>query len=181
AYVLDQGPAHRLRRRVVRGALLPAAPLRLPRAIRRCALARAVQGDGAQALPRHHDARDAPHARLGRVAVAGLRFHGRMAPSQSRSRGSARRLPLLVACPHGRIRARRQSPWARVLPLGERDADRSPRRHRDPRGGEAVLTETFFAPCPRGLAGVLAEELAGLGALHPEPAEAGVAFTGPFD
>jgi len=43
------------------------------------------------------------------------------------------------------------------------------------------LSESFFAPCPRGLAGVLAEELVALGALHPEPAEAGVAFTGPFD
>ncbi len=41
--------------------------------------------------------------------------------------------------------------------------------------------ETFFAPCPRGLAPVLAEELTGLGALHAEPAEAGVAFRGPFE
>jgi putative N6-adenine-specific DNA methylase len=39
----------------------------------------------------------------------------------------------------------------------------------------------FFAPCPRGLASVLAEELAELGAEHTEPADAGVAFTGPFD
>ena len=39
----------------------------------------------------------------------------------------------------------------------------------------------FFAPCPRGLSGVLAEELAELGAQHTEPADAGVAFTGPFD
>ena len=39
----------------------------------------------------------------------------------------------------------------------------------------------FFAPCPRGLAPVLAEELAALGALKAEPAEAGVAFHGPFD
>jgi len=41
--------------------------------------------------------------------------------------------------------------------------------------------EAFFAPCPRGLAPALAEELAALGAIHPEPAEAGVAFTGPFE
>jgi putative N6-adenine-specific DNA methylase len=39
----------------------------------------------------------------------------------------------------------------------------------------------FFAPCPRGLAPALAEELTALGALRPEPAEAGVAFRGPFD
>ena len=39
----------------------------------------------------------------------------------------------------------------------------------------------FFAPCPRGLAPALAEELTALGALKPQPAEAGVAFTGPFD
>jgi putative N6-adenine-specific DNA methylase len=42
-------------------------------------------------------------------------------------------------------------------------------------------THYFFAPCPRGLAPALAEELAELGAGHTEPAEAGVAFTGPFD
>ncbi|HXN15672.1 MAG TPA: THUMP domain-containing protein [Usitatibacter sp.] len=39
----------------------------------------------------------------------------------------------------------------------------------------------FFAPCPRGLAPVLAEELAGLGATHTETAEAGVGFSGPFE
>ena len=41
--------------------------------------------------------------------------------------------------------------------------------------------EYFFAPCPRGLAPVLAEELVGLGAMHTEPAEAGVGFKGAFD
>src|SRR6187549_1930325 len=41
--------------------------------------------------------------------------------------------------------------------------------------------EYLFAPCPRGLAPVLAEELVALGAEHPEPADAGVAFRGPFD
>jgi len=39
----------------------------------------------------------------------------------------------------------------------------------------------FFAPCPRGLAPALAEELAGLGAQEVKAAEAGVGFTGPFD
>ena len=39
----------------------------------------------------------------------------------------------------------------------------------------------FFAPCPRGLAPALAEELAELGAQDGAPAEAGVAFSGPFD
>ena len=39
----------------------------------------------------------------------------------------------------------------------------------------------FFAPCPRGLAPVLAEELRVLGAERIEPADAGVAFSGPFD
>lgn len=46
---------------------------------------------------------------------------------------------------------------------------------------EARTAELFFAPCPRGLAPVLAEELAALGAVHTEPAEAGVAFSGPFE
>ena len=39
----------------------------------------------------------------------------------------------------------------------------------------------FFAPCPRGLAPALADELAALGAQRPQAAEAGVSFTGPFD
>ncbi|MGZ5037860.1 MAG: THUMP domain-containing class I SAM-dependent RNA methyltransferase [Usitatibacter sp.] len=42
-------------------------------------------------------------------------------------------------------------------------------------------THYFFAPCPRGLSAALAEELAELGAQGIEPAEAGVAFNGPFD
>jgi len=39
----------------------------------------------------------------------------------------------------------------------------------------------FFAPCPRGLAPALAEELTALGAQRAKAAEAGVSFTGPFD
>jgi putative N6-adenine-specific DNA methylase len=42
-------------------------------------------------------------------------------------------------------------------------------------------THYFFAPCPRGLAPALAEELAGLGALHCVAADAGVSFDGAFD
>ncbi|HEX7605389.1 MAG TPA: THUMP domain-containing protein [Usitatibacter sp.] len=42
-------------------------------------------------------------------------------------------------------------------------------------------THYFFAPCPRGLSGALAEELGELGAGTIEPAEAGVAFSGAFD
>jgi putative N6-adenine-specific DNA methylase len=42
-------------------------------------------------------------------------------------------------------------------------------------------TYYFFAPCPRGLAPALAEELTALGAKHCAAAEAGVAFDGPFD
>jgi len=44
-----------------------------------------------------------------------------------------------------------------------------------------TATHYFFAPCPRGLATVLAEELAALGAKDCKPAPAGVAFSGPFD
>ena len=41
---------------------------------------------------------------------------------------------------------------------------------------------SFFAPCPRGLSAVLADELRALGVQKPQPAEAGVAFTAPsFD
>src|SRR6476659_3081444 len=43
------------------------------------------------------------------------------------------------------------------------------------------VSHYFFAPCPRGLAPVLREELAALDAENVKEAEAGVAFTGPFD
>ena len=41
--------------------------------------------------------------------------------------------------------------------------------------------QQFFAPCPRGLAGVLAEELAELGAQQVAASDAGVSFSGPFE
>jgi putative N6-adenine-specific DNA methylase len=43
------------------------------------------------------------------------------------------------------------------------------------------VTHYFFAPCPRGLAPVLREELAALEAGNVAEAEAGVSFSGPFD
>jgi putative N6-adenine-specific DNA methylase len=43
------------------------------------------------------------------------------------------------------------------------------------------VTHYFFAPCPRGLAPVLREELVALDAGEVKEAEAGVSFTGPFD
>ncbi len=42
-------------------------------------------------------------------------------------------------------------------------------------------THYFFAPCPRGLAPALAEELGELGAGDVRPADAGVAFSGAYD
>jgi putative N6-adenine-specific DNA methylase len=42
-------------------------------------------------------------------------------------------------------------------------------------------THQFFAPCPRGLAPALAEELAELGAKETVAADAGVSFSGPYD
>jgi putative N6-adenine-specific DNA methylase len=41
--------------------------------------------------------------------------------------------------------------------------------------------EQFFAPCPRGLESVLADELEALGAQAIVPTPGGVGFTGPFD
>ncbi|OGW67746.1 MAG: DNA methylase [Nitrospirae bacterium RIFCSPLOWO2_02_FULL_62_14] len=41
--------------------------------------------------------------------------------------------------------------------------------------------EQFFAPCPRGLESVLADELKELGAQGLAPTPGGVGFTGPFD
>ena len=43
------------------------------------------------------------------------------------------------------------------------------------------VTHHFFAPCPRGLAPALAEELTALGAREAKAADAGVAFSGEFD
>lgn len=43
------------------------------------------------------------------------------------------------------------------------------------------VVHQFFAPCPRGLAPALAEELAALGAKEAKAADAGVAFSGDFD
>src|SRR2546430_3241514 len=41
--------------------------------------------------------------------------------------------------------------------------------------------ERFFSPCPRGLEGSLAAELAALDAVDIAPAEGGVAFAGPIE
>lgn len=41
--------------------------------------------------------------------------------------------------------------------------------------------ERFFAPCPRGLEGLLAEELKSFGARQPEPVAGGVAFAGSLE
>ncbi|MFO1397545.1 MAG: THUMP domain-containing protein [Burkholderiales bacterium] len=42
------------------------------------------------------------------------------------------------------------------------------------------MAERFFAPCPRGLEGALAAELARLGAVEPATTDGGVAFAGPL-
>jgi putative N6-adenine-specific DNA methylase len=44
-----------------------------------------------------------------------------------------------------------------------------------------TATHKFFAPCPRGLAPALAEELAELGAKETVAADGGVSFSGPYD
>ena len=43
-----------------------------------------------------------------------------------------------------------------------------------------MMTELFFAPCPRGLEGALAQELASLGAEHIRTTDGGAGFAGPF-
>ncbi len=43
------------------------------------------------------------------------------------------------------------------------------------------ILHRFFAPCPRGLETVLADELRGLGSRHVAATEGGVAFAGPMD
>ncbi len=48
-------------------------------------------------------------------------------------------------------------------------------------GYHADMTERYFAPCPRGLAPLLADELKKLGAQDVAPDDAGCAFRGEFD
>src|SRR5215471_15214355 len=42
------------------------------------------------------------------------------------------------------------------------------------------MNDRFFAPCPRGLEGVLAAELKGLGAAEVSAADGGLGFAGPL-
>src|SRR3990172_1770368 len=43
------------------------------------------------------------------------------------------------------------------------------------------LMENFFAPCPRGLEAILAQELAALGATEVKATDGGAHFAGPFE
>jgi putative N6-adenine-specific DNA methylase len=53
-------------------------------------------------------------------------------------------------------------------------------RERDaPAPSPPTALDRFFAPCPRGLEALLADELRALGAATAEPTDGGVAFTGP--
>src|SRR5688572_21344373 len=65
---LDQVPPPRFHGDLVRGVVLPAAPVRLSRDGRGRGEPRALQGDGAQALLRHHDAGRRAHHRVRPVA-----------------------------------------------------------------------------------------------------------------
>jgi putative N6-adenine-specific DNA methylase len=47
--------------------------------------------------------------------------------------------------------------------------------------GPSKKVERFFAPCPRGLEGVLADELVALGAQRIEATDGGVGFSGEFE
>ena len=46
---------------------------------------------------------------------------------------------------------------------------------------DLAATQSFFAPCPRGLEAPLAAELTALGATYIGPVDGGVAFAGPLD
>jgi putative N6-adenine-specific DNA methylase len=46
---------------------------------------------------------------------------------------------------------------------------------------DLTATQSFFAPCPRGLEAPLAAELTALGATYIGPVDGGVAFAGPLD
>ena len=121
SHALDQVIPHRVRRFLVRGAILSPAAVRLSRPGRRHRLARALQGDGAQALSRHHDAGDGAYARQRRCGCGS----GTASPAAGCT-PSSRCVALLVAyhfwlgALRARLRARRQSPHARLLSLGER-------------------------------------------------------------
>jgi putative N6-adenine-specific DNA methylase len=65
-----------------------------------------------------------------------------------------------------------------MVSLVQRNPGTADGRHRDSGRRQAVLMPAFFAPCPRGLEKLLADELAALGAAEIRITDGGIAFSG---
>ena len=64
---------------------------------------------------------------------------------------------------------------------GSRDDPRRAGRAAPTGAADLAATQSFFAPCPRGLEAPLAAELTALGATYIGPVDGGVAFAGPLE
>src|ERR1700687_3963925 len=102
-HALDQITAHHFHGRLVRGAILSSAAVRLSRGVYRPGVEGTLQSDGAKALSRHHDAGHDPNACLWPMAVARVWLPRRVAKRQAGTRLGAGRLPLLDASPAWRF------------------------------------------------------------------------------
>src|SRR6185437_13269000 len=143
AHALAQSIPHRVRRRVVRGPVLPAAPVRLSRGGgARCRAAdRRPHGRHGAAPVRDDDDRRRTRApprdsdggsRSGLSAV-------RLASREARARPAADHLSLLVPQAHARACGGRDIAFRPVVPGIQRSARRAPQRDRGARDREAFL------------------------------------------
>src|SRR6185436_11244519 len=155
-HALAEGLPRVRRGELVRGAVLPAAPVRLPLADpgrayaawawtghggRRPAGQCALQGHGAQAV-RHDDLRRGHRARLrGRDAgrVVGLSTHA-LAAAEAGAGVPADRLPRRVPRAAAAVRGRPQYALRALVPAVQRSAGGAAHRYRHPGGGQALLT-----------------------------------------
>jgi hypothetical protein len=122
-HALDKSLSYRLRRQLVRRAVLPAAHLRQSGhgAGRQPGREGAAAGDGAQAVSLHHpDRRAGDRARP--VAVVRLWLHGWLAACQDRAGGRPRRLPRLVRHAARRVRRRQFDQVTRLVQVLQRSA-----------------------------------------------------------
>src|SRR6266850_911239 len=103
---LDQVVSRHLHGHLVRGAVLPAAAVRLSRDERGPAEHRTFQDHGAQAVLRHHDAWRRIDLAVGRVVVAGIRLSRWLAGCQAGAGRGAGRLPSVFRQVDVRLQAR---------------------------------------------------------------------------
>src|SRR5205823_7393026 len=128
-----------VRGHLVRGAVLPAAPVRLPRGGERAGRAGALRGDGAAAVL-HHDARGAARGAVWRRhdrRRTRVPHPGVDAREAAAGRG-AHRLPRLLLPPDAGAARGRQPPLAALVPPVQRAPRGAAGRDRGAGGGQAV-------------------------------------------